>query len=52
VYFNNDPAGAAVHDALAFARLAERAGRTVSRTSGRLGPLFRNREEIRNRTRP
>jgi uncharacterized protein YecE (DUF72 family) len=34
VYFNNDPAGAAVHDALAFARIAERAGHTVRWTSG------------------
>ncbi|MEH1095155.1 DUF72 domain-containing protein [Micromonospora sp. CPCC 205739] len=32
VYFNNDPGGAAVVDAMAFARLARRAGRTVSRT--------------------
>ncbi|MER6594593.1 DUF72 domain-containing protein [Micromonospora purpureochromogenes] len=32
VYFNNDPGGAAVVDALAFARLARRAGRPVSRT--------------------
>ncbi|MFF4159276.1 DUF72 domain-containing protein [Streptomyces sp. NPDC001678] len=31
-YFNNDPGGAAVHDAAAFARAAARLGRTVSRT--------------------
>ncbi len=31
-YFNNDPGGAAVHDAAAFARAAGRLGRTVSRT--------------------
>ncbi|MEU1670419.1 DUF72 domain-containing protein [Streptomyces roseifaciens] len=31
-YFNNDPGGAAVHDAVAFARTAARLGRTVSRT--------------------
>ncbi|REF37948.1 DUF72 domain-containing protein [Thermasporomyces composti] len=32
VYFNNDPGGAAVLDAVAFARAANRAGRSVSRT--------------------
>ncbi|MEU4717929.1 DUF72 domain-containing protein, partial [Micromonospora purpureochromogenes] len=32
VYFNNDPGGAAVVDAMAFASLARRAGRPVSRT--------------------
>ncbi|MFI1973208.1 histidine kinase [Streptomyces cinnamoneus] len=31
-YFNNDPGGAAVHDAAAFARAAACLGRTVSRT--------------------
>ncbi|MBT2382878.1 DUF72 domain-containing protein [Streptomyces sp. ISL-11] len=31
-YFNNDPGGAAVHDAAAFARIASHLGRTVSRT--------------------
>ncbi|MCA6094504.1 DUF72 domain-containing protein [Streptomyces sp. SCA3-4] len=31
-YFNNDPGGAAVHDAVVFARAAARRGRTVSRT--------------------
>ncbi|MCC3779407.1 DUF72 domain-containing protein [Streptomyces sp. UNOB3_S3] len=31
-YFNNDPGGAAVHDAAAFARAAARLGRTASRT--------------------
>ncbi|AEW92490.1 hypothetical protein SCATT_01190 [Streptantibioticus cattleyicolor NRRL 8057 = DSM 46488] len=41
VYFNNDPGAAAVLDAVAFARLAAAAGRTVGRTpaiSGRSGP--------------
>lgn len=32
VFFNNDPGGAAVRDAVRFAVLARRAGRTVSRT--------------------
>ncbi|MCM6778736.1 DUF72 domain-containing protein [Nocardia sp. CDC159] len=32
VYFNNDPGGAAVHDAVVFARLARDAGVTVTRT--------------------
>ncbi len=32
-YFNNDPGGAAVHDAAVFARAAARRGRTVSRTA-------------------
>ena len=32
VYFNNDPGGAALYDAAAFAALARRAGRTVTRT--------------------
>jgi len=32
VYFNNDPGGAAVYDAVAFADLATKAGRTVTRT--------------------
>lgn len=32
VYFNNDPAGAAIHDALRFARAAAAAGVTVTRT--------------------
>ncbi|MGW2186117.1 DUF72 domain-containing protein [Streptomyces sp. NPDC001719] len=31
-YFNNDPGGAAVHDAAAFARAATARGRTVTRT--------------------
>ncbi|TDB79986.1 DUF72 domain-containing protein [Micromonospora sp. KC721] len=34
VYFNNDPGGAAVLDAVAFAALARRAGRPVSRVTG------------------
>ncbi|MEV7992308.1 DUF72 domain-containing protein [Streptomyces sp. NPDC086077] len=33
-YFNNDPGGAAVEDAVAFAELAGRAGRRVTRTPG------------------
>src|SRR5579875_188166 len=33
VYFNNDPGGAAIHDAAAFASLARAAGRQVSRTA-------------------
>jgi uncharacterized protein YecE (DUF72 family) len=38
VYFNNDPGGAAVHDAMAFAGLAREAGHEVSRTPGELPP--------------
>jgi uncharacterized protein YecE (DUF72 family) len=34
VYFNNDVGGAAVRDAVAFARAARRAGLEVSRTPG------------------
>jgi uncharacterized protein YecE (DUF72 family) len=33
VFFNNDPGGAAVHDAAAFASIARQAGRQVSRTA-------------------
>ncbi len=33
VYFNNDPGGAAVYDAVAFAALTRRAGRQVTRTA-------------------
>jgi uncharacterized protein YecE (DUF72 family) len=33
VYFNNDPGGAAIHDAAAFASIAQAAGRRVSRTA-------------------
>ncbi|MGW1073381.1 DUF72 domain-containing protein [Streptomyces sp. NPDC002537] len=36
-YFNNDPGGAAVHDAVAFARAATALGRTVTRTPEHLG---------------
>ncbi|MER5184324.1 DUF72 domain-containing protein [Streptomyces sp. NPDC002896] len=36
VYFNNDPGGAAVHDAIVFARAATSEGMTVSRTPRRL----------------
>ncbi|MEU6402664.1 DUF72 domain-containing protein [Streptomyces sp. NPDC046985] len=35
-YFNNDPTGAAVEDAMAFAGAARRAGLTTTRTPGRL----------------
>ncbi|MFF1489052.1 DUF72 domain-containing protein [Streptomyces sp. NPDC058319] len=35
-YFNNDPAGAAVRDAVEFARAARHAGLEVTRTPGRL----------------
>ncbi|KOV70204.1 histidine kinase [Streptomyces sp. MMG1121] len=35
-YFNNDPGGAAVRDAVTFGRAAERAGLTVTRTPGAL----------------
>ncbi|MEU1983242.1 DUF72 domain-containing protein [Nocardia sp. NPDC019395] len=35
VYFNNDPGGAAVHDAIAFARIAAASGATVTRTPDR-----------------
>jgi uncharacterized protein YecE (DUF72 family) len=38
VYFNNDPGGAAVIDALAFAAAARAAGLTVSRTPPRADP--------------
>jgi uncharacterized protein YecE (DUF72 family) len=34
VYFNNDQGGAAIHDAVAFAATARRAGHPVSRTPG------------------
>jgi uncharacterized protein YecE (DUF72 family) len=34
VYFNNDPGGAAILDALAFAGEAHRAGASVSRAAG------------------
>jgi len=36
-YFNNDPGGAALHDAVALARTAERRGLEVSRVPGDLG---------------
>ena len=38
VYFNNDPGGAAVYDAVTFARVAREAGHAVSRTPGDLPP--------------
>ncbi|HEY2278088.1 MAG TPA: DUF72 domain-containing protein [Streptosporangiaceae bacterium] len=34
VYFNNDPGGAAIHDAVGFAAAARKAGHPVSRTPG------------------
>ncbi|MFF0492210.1 DUF72 domain-containing protein [Nocardia sp. NPDC004068] len=40
VYFNNDPGGAAVHDAVVFARLAAEAGATVTRTPALPAPLL------------
>jgi uncharacterized protein YecE (DUF72 family) len=36
VYFNNDPGGAAIADSAAFAALARRAGRTVTRAPSRV----------------
>lgn len=39
VYFNNDATGAAVRDAVRFARLAEAAGHAVSRTAGSVTPV-------------
>ncbi|MFI1464074.1 DUF72 domain-containing protein [Nocardia carnea] len=42
VYFNNDPGGAAIHDAIAFAHLATAAGATVTRTPGRRAQSRRN----------
>lgn len=38
VYFNNDPGGAAVRDAVRFAALARKEGRDVSRTPAPLAP--------------
>ncbi|EGG45954.1 MULTISPECIES: DUF72 domain-containing protein [Streptomyces] len=38
-YFNNDPRGAAVLDAMLFARTARAAGRTVTRTPHHLPPM-------------
>ncbi|GGZ06757.1 hypothetical protein GCM10010365_27140 [Streptomyces poonensis] len=38
-YFNNDPGGAAVLDAMVFARVAAAAGLTVTRTPVRLPSL-------------
>jgi uncharacterized protein YecE (DUF72 family) len=35
VYFNNDPGGAALHDAAAFASLIAQSGRQASRTWAR-----------------
>ncbi|MFF6999847.1 DUF72 domain-containing protein [Streptomyces sp. NPDC008313] len=37
VYFNNDPGGAAVHNAVAFARAARAAGASVTRTPAKPG---------------
>ena len=37
-FFNNDPGGAAIYDATAFASLARQAGRPVSRTAVPDGP--------------
>ena len=38
VYFNNDPGGAAIHDAVAFADLAREAGQEVTRTPAGIPP--------------
>jgi uncharacterized protein YecE (DUF72 family) len=38
VYLNNDPGGAAIYDAVAFAALARDAGHAVSRTPVQLRP--------------
>ena len=38
VYFNNDPGGAAIYDAAAFAALGRDAGRTVTRTPAAVPP--------------
>ena len=38
VYFNNDPGGAAIHDAVAFAAIAREAGQTVTRTPAGVPP--------------
>ncbi|MFI6867621.1 DUF72 domain-containing protein [Nocardia sp. NPDC050406] len=38
VYFNNDPGGAAIHNAIRFAELARAAGWTVTRTPDPLAP--------------
>ncbi len=40
VYFNNDPGGAAVYDAAAFASIARQGGRRVSRTAIPDGPAL------------
>lgn len=39
VYFNNDPGGAAVHDAVTFAGIATALGATVTRTPGDIEPV-------------
>ncbi|NKY87345.1 DUF72 domain-containing protein [Nocardia veterana] len=39
VYFNNDPGGAAIYDAVAFARLADAAGLAVTRVDAPAAPL-------------
>jgi uncharacterized protein YecE (DUF72 family) len=48
VYFNNDPGGAAVHDAAAFAALARGAGLTVTRTAvpGEPAPVARGHSPV------
>ena len=38
VYFNNDPGGAAIYDAVAFAAIAREAGQTVTRTPAGVPP--------------
>jgi uncharacterized protein YecE (DUF72 family) len=39
VYFNNDPGGAAIYDAVAFAAIAREAGQTVTRTPDMVPPV-------------
>ena len=38
VYFNNDPGGAAIHDAVAFGQIAREAGHHVTRTPSTVPP--------------
>ncbi len=39
MYFNNDPGGAAIYDAVAFAAIAREAGQTVTRTPDMVPPV-------------
>jgi uncharacterized protein YecE (DUF72 family) len=38
VYFNNDPGGAAIYDAVAFGELARNAGHDATRTPAEIPP--------------